>query len=92
MSQPLKTFSKDPQAALTYTVDWEPWLNGDTIATSTFTPASGITKDSQSNTTLTATVKLSAGTVGEDYDVVNRITTTAGLTDERTIRILVRQQ
>lgn len=92
MSAPLRVYQKDPGATLNYTVDWSAWLGADTIATSTFTVPSGITKDAESNTTTTATVKLSGGTDGSDYSVVNRITTAGGLTDERTIQINVRQQ
>jgi hypothetical protein len=92
MSAPLKVYQKDPQAVLNFTIDWSAWLGADTIATSNFVAGSGITKDSQSNNTTSATVKLSGGTDGSDYDVVNTITTAGGLTDERTIRIQVRQQ
>lgn len=92
MSAPLRVYQKDPSAALTYTIDWEKWLGADTVSTSTWTVPSGITKDSDSATTTVATVKLSGGTLGADYDVVNRIVTAGGLQDERTLRIQVREQ
>ena len=35
---------------------------------------SGITKDTDSNTTTTTTIRLSGGTVGQKYDLINRVT------------------
>jgi hypothetical protein len=95
MPNPLKTFTKDPAAVLDYTVDWDAddWLGSDTITgTPVWTLPSGITLASQSNTTTTATAWLSGGTANTDYDVACKITTTAGRTDERTIRIQVRNR
>lgn len=93
-------YTKDPNSVLDYKVDWNgaaadggPWLAaGETIASSNFTVPAGITKDSQSNTTTTATVWLSGGTVGNEYAVVNRITTNQGRTDDRTITIRVQER
>lgn len=95
MVRPIGTAIKDPAAVLDYTLDWdaEDWLGADTITgTPVWTVPSGLTKDSQSNTTTTATAWLSGGTADQDYDVACKITTTAGRTDERTIRIQVRNR
>lgn len=87
------TYVKDPDAILDYSINWSSWLvTGDTIATSTWTAETGITVDSDSNTTTAATVWLSGGTLGESYDVTNHIVTDAGREDDRTITILVREQ
>lgn len=83
---------KDPDSVLDYVVDWTDWLNGDTISTADFTVAAGLTRNSQSNTTKTATVWLSGGTVGQSVDVRCRITTAGGRTDDRTFRVIVRQK
>ena len=83
----LNLFEKDPNAVLDYTVDWTAWLDSDTISTSTWTVPSGITEDSSTNDTEIAIIFLSSGTAGEIYSVTNRITTAAGRTDDRTIRI-----
>lgn len=80
---------KDPNAKLDYTVDWSDWLNGDTLATSTFVVASGLTKESETNNTTTATVWLSGGTNGDSYIITNRITTATGRTEDRSFVILV---
>ena len=85
-------FLKDPNAVLDYVVDWTTWLNGDTIATILWTVPAGITQDSESESTTSATVWLSGGTVGETYQLVNRITTAGGRTEDRTIRITIVQR
>lgn len=90
--------TKDPQAVLDYTFNWGgaspgPWLQaGETISSVTFTVATGITKDSQSNTSTTATAWLSGGTAGEDYEVACKITTSQGRIDERTLTVRVRDR
>lgn len=93
---PIKTFIKDPDSVLSYTLNWKgsspgPWLStGDTISTSAWTLSStGISGATGSSTTTTATINVSGGTDGEDYDFTNRITTANGLTTDRTIRIKV---
>jgi hypothetical protein len=86
-------FIKDPQAVLDYGEDWSPWLQtGETISTSTWTVDPGITKGTDTKTTTTTTVWLSAGTVGTTYSATNHITTSLGRTDERTITILVQER
>mgnify|MGYP001572496141 CR=1 FL=1 len=95
MADILKPFKKDPSAVRDYTVDWDTddWLGAATITgTPVWTVPTGITKDSQSNTTTTATAWLSGGTNGTDYDVACKITTAGGRTDERTIRLQVRNR
>jgi len=87
-----ETFAKDPDAVLDYQVDWSDWLDTDTISTSTWTVPTGITKDSDTNTTTAATIWLSGGTAGTSYNIVNHIVTAAGREDDRTIIIKVRER
>jgi hypothetical protein len=92
---PLRTFVKDPSAVLDYSFDWtaDGWIGADTITgTPVWTVPTGVTKDSQSNTTTMATVVISGGTAGENYDVACKITTAGGRTDERTFRLQVRDR
>jgi hypothetical protein len=86
------TFVKDPDAVLDYQVNWAAWLGADTISTSDWSAAAGITVDSESETTTAATVWLSGGTAGEEYAVRNRIVTAAGRTDDRTLTIVVEEK
>jgi hypothetical protein len=86
-------FTKDPSAVLDYTIDWEDWLcTGDTISTSTWTVPTGITEDSDTNTTTTATIWLSGGSDGVMYTVVNRIVTAKSRTDDRSLEITVEEK
>lgn len=82
-------FIKDPNAVLDYQIDWSTWLGADTIATSTWTVPTGLTKDSDTSTTTTATIWLSGGTSGVTYRIVNHIVTAAGREDDRSIYIRV---
>ncbi len=85
--------AKDPDAVLDYQFNWAEWLtenDSDTIFTSTLIVPTGIIKDSDTKTTTTATIWLSGGTLGEDYDITNRIVTAGGRTEDRTMTIKVR--
>lgn len=80
---------KDPDAKLDYIIDWSEWLDTDTISASDWVVPTGITEESDSNTTTTATIWLSGGVVGSVYAVANRITTVGGRIDDRTITVKV---
>lgn len=85
-------FVKDPNAVLDYYVDWTRWLNGDTIATSVWTVAAGLTIANDTHTTTAAIVWLSGGTVSETYKVTNRITTTGGRTEDRSFDVKIAER
>jgi hypothetical protein len=103
----LQPITKDPNAELSYGLDWDNygtndgsandrgWLQGDTISTSTWfvSGADGqLTTASGTNTATATTVKLIGGTVNRDYTLTNRITTTQGLIDDRSVIVKVRQR
>ena len=87
---------KDPDDVVSYRLDWADTLNlsdpADTISTSSWDAESGITVDSDSNTTSTATVTLSSGTAGNVYVVTNTIVTAGGSTYNRSISVVVTDQ
>ena len=83
------SFMKDPDEVLDYVRDWSAVLDADTIATSTWTPDTGITVDSDSNTTTTTTVWVSGGTLGERYGITNHITTAGGREFDFTLWFLI---
>ena len=85
----MQQFVKDPQDVLDYQIDWSDWLDTDTISTSAWVVQTGLTKDSSSNTTTTATVWLSGGTNGNQYVLTNTITTANGRTVERSFIVKV---
>jgi hypothetical protein len=83
--------TKVPQAELNYTIDWTEWLNGDTIAASSWVLPDGLVKLADSVDSGQKTiVKIKGGTVGRTYTVINRITTTtSGEKDERSFQIQI---
>lgn len=91
---------KDPNEVLDYVLNWATRLDsGDTIATSVWSLVPAITSgvgddllviDSESETTTTTTVWLSAGTDGQQYELLNRVTTVGGRTFDQTVRIRVK--
>jgi hypothetical protein len=88
----LRTIDKDPAAVLDYSQDWSAWLTDmtDTITGApVWTVGTGLTKDSQSNTTTSASAFISGGTAGQKYPVACKITTAGGRVDERTFWIKV---
>lgn len=87
-------FVKDPAAIIDFTVDWNDGYlaNGETISASswpTIDPAAGVVVDLASATTTTATAKISGGVAGTVVRLVNRIVTSLGRTDERTVTVLI---
>jgi len=85
----VQEFAKDPDAILDYSLDWTRWLDGDTISTATWTVPSGLTLDSDDLDGAVATAWVSGGTVGESYDVACEVTTAAGRTVARVLRLEV---
>ena len=89
----MTTFLKDPEAVLDYSVDWSKWLAGDQIETSTWSvndPA--LQPSDDSNTTTRTTAWLAGGVSGQSYTLTNRITTSGGRTDERSLVIQVQDR
>lgn len=84
---------KDPSAILDYGFEWEDWLDGDTISTSSWTVSpSGLTASPNTKTSNTTTVWLSGGTVGSTYQLTNTVVTAAGRTDQRTMLVAVQDR
>ena len=76
---------KTPGATLDFQQDWSDWLaSGDTIASSSWSVETGLTVDSESDTTTTATAVISGGTAGKVYKVENSIVTANGLDETMT--------
>ncbi len=85
------TFTKDPDAVLDYSVDWSAWLGADEIASSEWLLEQGalIEKVTDTATATKTTVWLRGGQQGTTYLVTNRIVTSGGRTDDRTISVKV---
>lgn len=87
---PLEWPNKDQNEVLDYELNWSDRLDGDTIDTSVWTVPAGLTKDSDEFNGPVATVWLSGGTDGENYTLLNRITTTGGRTMDQSVKLRVR--
>ena len=96
--------TKDPNAERTYTFDWsnfgdndgtvyDPgYLQGDTLAASSWVLDTGISEVVADFGDTTASVKLSGGKHGKLYRAVNRVTTAAGEIDDRTLLVKVQHK
>jgi len=82
--------AKDPDEVKDYVVDWTERLAEDTIVTSTWIVPDGIVKDSDTNTTTSTTIWLSGGTLGDTYELVNRVETAGGRTYDQTCKLKCR--
>lgn len=87
---------KDPYAVLDYSLDFTNWLpTSDSVSTATITAqtisgdASPLTVDSTAINGAVVTATISAGTVGNIYNIEYKITTANALQDSRNIRIKV---
>lgn len=67
---------KDPDSELNYVLDWGSWLGAETIGSSEWDVPAGITMVSSVPTATTVPFRLSGGTAGVDYELINTITTT----------------
>lgn len=79
---------KDPDFILDYSLSWATWLGAETIATSLWTVPAGIAMVSTSNTTTVVSFRLSGGSLNNDYELINNITTApSGQASQRAVII-----
>jgi hypothetical protein len=84
---------KDPNAKLDYGIDWSLWLEtGETISASIWTLVDGIVGTAASFSSTQTLIWISGGDDGKSYHIANRITTSAGRIDERTLLIKVKSR
>lgn len=83
---------KDPDEVLDYEIDWATHLGTDQISTSAWIVPSGIVETSSSKTLTTTTIWLSGGTVGEAYQITNRIVTVDGRTMDWTVKLKIKEK
>lgn len=89
----IATRTKDPADNANIVLSWAAFLTsigGPTISTSTWTVPAGITQVSATNTSTTTTIRLSGGTNGTDYELVNHVVLSDGQEYERAITVEVR--
>ena len=89
--------AKDPEATLTYSMDWSEWLpEGDTVTAVSYTlqvranDPDPLIRDAQGVQTGYRTyVTLRGGEVGKIYTVTAQVTTDSGQIDRRSFRLKV---
>ena len=82
-------YVQEENSNLTYVINWAGLLNADTVSSSTWTTEdTGLTIAGESNTTKTASARLS-GDPGR-YRAVNKIVTANGDTQERYIDVTIK--
>lgn len=87
------TMQKDPASHLDYRFDWSAWMSeGDAISSVMVTAAPGLIETAETHDDTTVTVWLAGGEARTDYTVTCQITTTDGRTDERSLKIQVRER
>lgn len=91
-------FVKDPNSKRVVTFDWSGDLEvGVTFTASTFIidgPDTALTQDNDTDTGLTASVRLIGGTPGAKYTLTHRITTseTPAQEDDESVTVLMQQK
>ena len=91
------SISKDPEAQLTYTLDWTDWLpTGDTITALDWSigarandPAPLVEESSGIQSGTKTYIELSGGQLNKVYTVTAKVTTADGLIDRRAFRVRV---
>lgn len=83
---------KHPQSSKWYWLQWSATeLQNATISTSTWTVPAGITKDQISVVGLLVGIRLSGGTLDQDYELENKITTSNGETLHETLIVRIKR-
>jgi hypothetical protein len=78
MSRRVDHWYQDSGEAVARTLNWAADLNGSTISgTPTWTVPAGLTNEATSNTTTTASIRISGGVPGQDYIITCLVTTAA---------------
>lgn len=87
------TVPKDPDSIVDYGLDWADWLTGgETITASSWPSLGDLTNESDSFTTTATAIFISGGVAGATYTLTNRITTSAGRVEDRSIKISCREK
>ena len=89
-------YLKDPEARVDYAIDWADYLDGQTIAASTWSvepvEQGGIAVDEASFALLRTAARLSGGVIGHGYSISNLVTLSDGSADSRSINLRVEER
>ena len=82
-------FSKKAGEKLDFVINWANRLGTDTISNSTWSVPSGVNSTSNSSSNNTTTIWISGGTAGNEYSILNTITSAAGRIMQQAIRLKI---
>lgn|SRR5688572_5292603 len=82
--------AKTPDEEKDYGLDWTDQLDGATISTSAWTVPSGLTNEGDDIDGATAVIRLSGGTAGQNYTLLNSVVLSNGEELEDVIEVRVR--
>jgi hypothetical protein len=86
-------YLKDPQSRVDYAIDWENYLDGQTIVSSLWSVVpvelGGIEVDGDSVSAGRTAARLTGGIVGHCYSISNLVTLSDGSSDARSIALRV---
>lgn len=89
-------YLKDPASRLDYSIEWLPYLEGQTMAGSEWiiapAEAGGLAVDNERFDATRSVATLSGGIAGHVYSVTNRVTLSDDSIDERSICLRVEQR
>lgn len=89
-------YLKDPASRVDYSIDWLPYLAGQTIAASEWRvhpgEAGGVAAAEPRAEAARTAARLSGGVAGHVYSVSNRVTLSDGSIEERSICLRVEQR
>jgi hypothetical protein len=90
----MRTFYKDPDATLDYVWDWTDWLGNDTISSFTITPPNIelVVEGTPTELNGVITAFLTGGVLNKSYKIVCKILTNGGRTEDRSIRLIIKQK
>ncbi len=82
---------KDPNARKDYGVDWSLWLIApDVIDGVQWIVEPGLTIENEANTDTKTFIEVSGGLPGKSYNCTARVTTVAGLIEDKSFRVVIR--
>lgn len=82
-------YEKDPAENANIIVDWTTWLEGDTIASSSWTVPAPFLIGTDGHNVSTANVWIDGGELGEHYFLSNEVTTVTGRSGKRTVVVRI---
>lgn len=86
----IKFDAKDPDEIVLRTIEWDDRISTYTVDSSTWIVPTGITKDDDDFDDTSTTIKLSGGTEGVTYSLVNRVVLSSGEILDQTVKIKVK--